>query len=77
MSDQGFDVWMGNFRGNVYSRNHTSLNPNTIIGPFWDFTWWENGVMDIPAMLNYILETTSQEKLQVLFPKLFHVFLRN
>ena len=77
MSDQGFDVWMGNFRGNVYSKNHTSLNPNTIIGPFWDFTWWENGAMDIPAMLNYILETTSQEKLQVSIFKIIPCFMKN
>ena len=69
LSDQGYDVWMGNFRGNVYSRNHTFQNPDIIVGPFWDFSWWENGVFDIPAMLDYVLETTGQDKLQAGLPE--------
>ena len=54
LADQGYDVWLINFRGNTYSRNHTvSLNaqylsvldPDHINGPFWNFTWWEMGTM--------------------------------
>ena len=56
---------MGNLRGNVYSRNHISLNPDVIVGPFWDFSWWESGVEDIPAMLDYVMKITGQDKLQV------------
>ena len=65
LSNEGYDVWMGNFRGNVYSRNHTIFDPDLIVGPFWDFSWWESGVEDIPAMLDYVMKNTDQDKIQV------------
>ena len=37
MADSGYDVWLGNARGNAYSRNHTTLNPDGKDGKFWDF----------------------------------------
>ncbi|EDV32147.2 LOW QUALITY PROTEIN: uncharacterized protein Dana_GF14186 [Drosophila ananassae] len=60
-ADAGYDVWLGNARGNIYSRNNTRLalkNPY-----FWRFSWHEIGAIDLPAMIDYILELTGETAL--------------
>ncbi|KAK4313180.1 hypothetical protein Pmani_015445 [Petrolisthes manimaculis] len=57
LSAEGYDVWLGNARGNTYSRNHTQLSPDNPL--FWDFTWHEMGTQDLPAIIDYILEETE------------------
>ncbi|XP_029680343.1 lipase 3-like [Formica exsecta] len=61
LSDAGYDVWLGNARGSLYSREHVSLS--VLDKEYWDFSWHEIGTRDLPAIIDYILKTTDQEKL--------------
>lgn len=62
LADAGYDVWLGNVRGNTYSRAHTKYNPDTDEA-FWDFSWDDMARDDLPSMINYILATTKQTKI--------------
>nr|CAD2183051.1 unnamed protein product [Meloidogyne enterolobii] len=61
LADAGFDVWMGNVRGNVYSSKHEK----SFIGKddYWKFTWDEMALIDLPAMVDKALEISGQSKL--------------
>merc|ERR1719341_187728 len=63
LADAGYDVWLGNYRGNTYSRNHTFLDPDNQRDGFWDFTWDEMAHYDIPAMIERVLELTGETEL--------------
>ncbi|XP_076253471.1 lipase 1-like isoform X2 [Rhynchophorus ferrugineus] len=60
--DQGFDVWIGNQRGNFYSRRHIMLDAD-FDQSFWDFSYHEIGLYDLPAMIDHVIKTTNQTKL--------------
>lgn len=36
LANEGYDVWLGNFRGNIYSKRHESLHPKEF--DFWDWS---------------------------------------
>ncbi|XP_073944617.1 lipase 1-like [Choristoneura fumiferana] len=63
LAEEGYDVWLLNARGNTFSRNHTTLDPDRRgDSEFWMYSWDEIGRLDLPAYIDYILETTGQEK---------------
>lgn len=61
LADEGYDVWMPNKRGTTYSRKHVSLTDKD--PRYWDFSWDEMGRVDMPTVVDYILEKTEQPKL--------------
>lgn len=61
LSDFGYDVWMGNNRGNVYCRNHAFMTPKE--RKFWNFSWHEMGVYDLSSMVDYVLKHTGQKSM--------------
>ncbi|KAH9944455.1 triacylglycerol lipase [Epithele typhae] len=57
----GFDVWLGNNRGNKYSKKSIHHNPNST--KFWDYSIDDFAWHDIPDSINYILEVTKEPSL--------------
>ncbi|KAK4886631.1 hypothetical protein RN001_002902 [Aquatica leii] len=61
--DAGYDVWMPNVRGTRYSRKHNTLDPDKNAKQFWDFSWHDIAVDDVPSMIDYIIDHVKQEKI--------------
>ncbi|RKP01434.1 hypothetical protein CXG81DRAFT_1923, partial [Caulochytrium protostelioides] len=61
LADAGYDVWMGNTRGNKYSCKHISLKPNQ--DAFWDFSMDHLVLHDLPASVDYVLKTAGAPSL--------------
>lgn len=59
--DEGYDVWLGNNRGNKYSRKHLYLSSHD--HKFWDYSLDEFAMFDIPNTIDYILNETQQQDL--------------
>nr|ABA12145.1 44 kDa salivary lipase-like protein SP14 [Phlebotomus argentipes] len=61
LAEEGYDVWLGNARGNTFSRRHVSRGVKS--KAFWKFSWHEIGIYDLPAMIDYALNATRQTSL--------------
>jgi len=60
----GYDVWLGNSRGNKYSHEHVKLDSQD--PAFWDFDWEKMGDYDVPASIDFIIKKTGFPKVTVL-----------
>lgn len=61
LADLGYDVWLGNNRGNKYSKKHVSYHSSSAI--FWNFSMDDFALYDIPDTIEYILYIVSQSSL--------------
>lgn len=59
--EKGYDVWLGNNRGNKYSKKSIQHSPGS--NEFWDFSIDQFAFSDIPDTIEYILEVTKQPSL--------------
>lgn len=60
LADHGYDVWMGNCRGNRHAVANYKTNDFSNI---WSFSFNEMGLFDLPSMIDYMLKTTGASKL--------------
>ncbi|OQD74284.1 hypothetical protein PENDEC_c011G03969 [Penicillium decumbens] len=59
--EKGYDVWLGNNRGNKYAKKSVFFSPGS--NEFWDFSIDQFAFHDIPNSIEYILEVTGQPSL--------------
>ncbi|KAH1291500.1 hypothetical protein KXX48_007087 [Aspergillus fumigatus] len=59
--ERGYDVWLGNNRGNKYSKK--SIHHSPLSAKFWGFSMDEFAFYDIPDSITYILNATGQASL--------------
>lgn len=65
LASRGYDVWLGNCRGNRYGRRHIFLDPEGYDG-FWDYSLHEHGYYDLPAIIDTVLHLSGAEKLDAI-----------
>jgi lysosomal acid lipase/cholesteryl ester hydrolase len=62
--EAGYDVWLGNNRGNLYSRGHTTMTAE--MDAYFNFSFYEMGRCDLPAMIDRIKSHTGQKQVAVI-----------
>ncbi|XP_053609504.1 lipase 1-like [Plodia interpunctella] len=65
LSNAGYDVWLGNYRGNRYSRRHITMDPDKN-ATFWKFGPHEHGYYDLATTIDLVLNNTGEDRLSLI-----------
>ncbi|ELK36155.1 Gastric triacylglycerol lipase [Myotis davidii] len=61
LADAGYDVWLGNSRGNTWARRNIYYSPNSV--EFWAFSFDEMAKYDLPATIDFIVKKTGGQEI--------------
>ena len=56
LAKAGYNVFLGNNRGNRYGRRHETLDPIKDRKKFSNYSWYEMGKYDLVAMIDFVLK---------------------
>lgn len=56
-------MWLGNTRGNIYSRKHIAFDLETHPDVYYNYSFHEIGFYDIAASIDYVLNSTKTDKI--------------
>lgn len=62
LADGGLDVWIPNFRGTMYSREHKTLDPDND-SAYWSFSMDELIIYDLKSIFDFVITTTKYTKI--------------
>ncbi len=60
LANAGYDIWLGNSRGNKHSRKHIKYNPDKEAA-FWEFSMQHMADYDLPAVFRHVFNATKQK----------------
>ena len=67
LAQRGQDVWLYGARGTTDSDVHDrDDDPDFTLKERWDFNWADMGMLDIPPVIDKILEVTGKEKVSII-----------